>query len=168
MGYEAIDLKSDSNFLTESAKKEYLSEFSSNLKTLMEKSVFKERSLGTKYSFSDVPASDSVGKKTMITLTHKNKTIKFTVEILPWLWTNGSIKVIFNLVDTKNVLVPKKRLGGGKEIVKVWRPGSSRWWFIESFAPIRNYLKALEVTPVDIGLFDTVELAAEKLLEKLV
>lgn len=151
-------------FLTEESKKEYIVEFWDNLEPMIKKDIMKKKALKTKFKIKNVPSPDIYGQKRLIELVHDKRKLSFTMMIKPWLWQDGSVQVEFDLVKTKNIVIPKRKILRGQKMHAVWRPGESDFWFIRTMEPVTQYIKAIELTMLDVSLFDNLEQAAKKLL----
>ena len=100
-----------------------------------------------------------MGYKQQVKLVNGGKNLIFTIEFLPWNWTEGSISINIDLKDSRNLVIPKRKIQELKNRPEVWRPsdGKNKYFFIKALEPVYNYVKAIELTPLDVGLFDNIE-----------
>jgi hypothetical protein len=155
----------DREFLAEEDKKTYLREVMEIFQPLMEKHIFRNRPMGTNINVAKLVPKTSLGQKWKWTITHRGKMIAFSMEIEPWLWQDASVLVRLKLEDTRNLVIPSRKIEPKPPQSQIWRPGSDSWWFIKAFEPAQKYMKALQLTPVDVSLFDNLESAAKNLLK---
>lgn len=152
-------------FLTEESKKAYIREFWDNLEPLVRKDIMSKKSIRTKFKIKEVPSPEVYGQKRIIELTHDKKYLEFSIFFKEWLWDDASVQAKYELLKTKNLVIPKRKIERGKNTHYIWRPGESNYWFIKFMGPVTKYIKAVELTPVDVGLFSTLEQAAKNLLK---
>jgi hypothetical protein len=158
----------DKELLNEDQQREYLASFWSTVEPIIDKQVLRNRSMRTKTSVRELnDRSHRLGKKYEYTFKNGKKSLVFSVDISPWLWTDGSVKMQVELIKTKNLVVPRRKIEDRTPDPMVYRPDtSSKYWFFEALEPMSNYLKVIELTPLDVGLFDNVEAALKNILKK--
>lgn len=152
--------------LTESDKRQYIGDFWATTEPLVEKIILSKRSSKTKIAFKKVPSKDLIGTKRIIQLTNGSKILEASVDVVPWLWSDGSLQLTFILENAKNLVIPSGKLKERSGKVEVWRPDTSaNYWIIDAFAPISFWLKAIELTAVDVGIMDNMQSLIQNLLK---
>jgi hypothetical protein len=152
--------------LTEQERIDYVNEFWQTIEPIIENRIFRRRGTKTKYKVTSGIGEDKFGIKKHYHISVGKRSLDFSIKVRPWLWKDGSILVELAFEDSKNLVIPKRRLQKMKIKPKVWKPEDNAFWLIETMEPIAKYLKAVEMTPVDVSLFSTLESAFEELVTK--
>jgi hypothetical protein len=154
------------SLLSEAERQEYVEEFWQTIEPIIENRIFRRRGLKTKYKIKDLPVVEKFQLRKVYEITSGKRHLEFLVKVRPWLWKDGSILVELNYLTSKNLVIPKRKLEAMKIRPRVWKPGENAFWLIETMEPIASYLKVVEMTPVDVSLFDTLESAFDELVGK--
>ena len=159
--------KKETYLLSEEEKIKYIREFWNQLELLIKKRVLYDRPTRTKVVIKESTSVKRYGQKKTFTLTSGNKSLELDIEISPWLWTDGSLQLEYFLTESKNLVIPKRKIEDSirGQNVKIWKPGANTWWFIEATQPIMSCMKAIELTPVDVSLFDNIEQTIKNLIK---
>ena len=153
-------------FNDEKAKHDIINDFWDELKLLLEKKVLSRRNGRTKFKWVKSASSHSkYGIKNECVMTNGNKKLSFTVEVYPWIWSNNEVFVLFALKDTQKLAVPSKFVLP-KSKGAVWKGGYNVFFFLTNTESVLRYIQVLELTPLDVGLFKTIQTAVEKLIGK--
>ena len=108
------------------------------------------------YNSKESVSEKAFSYKKEIELTNSDKKIIFFIEILPWNWNDGSLLVKIDLKDTKNILLPKKRIKQIQTTPQIWTPGNDKFILMKALEPVSTYIKIMELTTNDVGLFDNI------------
>lgn len=154
----------EEQLLTEEAKRAYIAEFWDTMEPMIDKHVLRKRPRSSQVQVKNGVSEKRLGSKRLYTVKSGKKSVAFSIDVKPWLWQDGSVEVQIKLEESKNLVVPRRKIEKRTPRSAVWRPGASVYWFIDAFEPARNYLKALELTALDVGLFDNMEQAVKNLL----
>ena len=155
----------DKQLITEEDRSAYLLETIELFQPMIDKLIFKQKPVGTIIKKETKTPIHRLGQKRLFTVTHRNKSVAWSVEIEPWLWQDASVLVKLKLEEARGLVIPSRKIEDKAPQSQIWRPGVDIWWFIKTFEPALKYMKALQLTPVDVGLFDSLEAAAKNLLK---
>lgn len=151
--------------LNESQKINYIREFWYGFETLLEKKRFSKRNNRTQYtSKNSVSTVSKYGIKKEYLFKNKNKEISFTIEARPWLWEDGTVWVEIIFKDAKNLVVPKSKIKK-KSQGAIYKPNYDPIYFLTNTDTLVSYIQLLELTPLDVSLFDSVTAALENLIK---
>jgi hypothetical protein len=153
--------------LSEIERQEYVDEFWQTVEPIIENRVLRRRGLKTKYKIKELPTIEKFQLRKEYEIKAGKRSLNFVVTVKPWLWRDGSILVELKFLSSKNLVIPRRKLERMKIRPRVWKPGENAFWLIETMEPIASYLKAVEMTPVDVSLFDTLETAFDQMLGKV-
>lgn len=151
--------------LTEAERRQYIDTFVETMEPLIIKDIIKNKSNRTRFKIKESSSQNTYGIKKEFELKHKKKQLTFSVEYKPWLWSDASIAVEFDVIDSRNLVIPKRKIGKGAVYHSVWKPTDSKFWYVKNLEPVGKYLKALELTPMDVSLFDNLEQVAKNLFK---
>lgn len=151
------------NLNNDTERKAFIKAFWEAYEPLLVKHRLAKRRQRTKVSSEEVPSKHLLGRKERYVLTNGSSSITFSIDVQPFLWSDATLQVITELEETKRLAFPSKHLKPIKH-VKVWKPGWSPITFLQNTEPVLRYIQAVEMTPLDLSLFDTVQVALDNLL----
>lgn len=155
-----------SKLLTEKERKEYILKFAEQLTDVVEKKIFNKRAMGIKFSIKKEASPKHInGQRRIITLTEDDKMLKFAIDLVPWRWENGSVEISFMLLETKNLVVPRRKIDELPPKVALWEPGKSDYWFLQALEPVMRYQKILSLDVADVGLLQNLEMILKNLVD---
>ena len=150
--------------LTEGEKNQYINEFFDGIEMLMEKKRFSKKSRGTSVKSRNIISTWPNGKKKEITLTNGRAKIVYTIEVRPWLWSDKTVFVEVEFKDAKKLNIPKNLIKP-KIQGSIWKYNYDPIFFLTNTNSVVNYIQAVELTPMDVSLFDSIKVAAENIFK---
>ena len=151
--------------LTEDEKKEFIKNFLDNVELFLEKKRFVKKSRRTKVSSKPAVSTWPLGLKKEYTLKNKEKELTFYVEARPWLWSDGTLWLEIEFKDGKKLVIPKNMVKP-KSQGNIWKPDFDPITFLQNTTAVANYISAIEMTLMDVGLFDSMKAVARNFFGK--
>jgi len=154
------------NFADDETKHAYIQTFWDNFFPMLEKKMLSRRNGRTKVEWKkSVSINSRYGIKNLCTLRNGNKWLRFSVEVYPWIWSEGTLFVLIKYEDSKKLAVPTKFILP-KEQGAVWKPNFNVFFLLTNTESVLRYIQSIELTALDVGLFQTIQKAVEKLIGK--
>jgi len=150
--------------LTDEQRREIVTTFADGFEALLNKQYFSRMSRGTKVKSDLLPTKWEYGVYKHYTLSNGNKKLYFRILIRDWSWSDKTFWVEIAFVDGKNLSIPIRSIKR-KSYARVWRHDYNIFYFIQRTSIIQEFIRLIELTPLDVGLFDTIQNMIEKMFK---
>jgi uncharacterized protein YneR len=144
-------------------RKEYVQEFYSEFFSNLVNKRFQPHGIVWTVKKGVSPAS-MYGVKNEITLKKEDKRLTFTIDVYPWLWSDGEMTIEVEFKKASNLSIPSSRINPKKKTIFMKAKDFDSVDFLTKTEIVGKYIQVINLTWADVNMFDTVLAAVENLL----
>lgn len=146
----------------EKERKDYVQSIWDELFKGLEETYFSKHGISWTIKKGTSPRS-MYGVKNEIQLSKDKKRLSVTVDVYPWLWSDGSMWIEYEFKSASRLAIPSARVTPRKKGY-LWTSGITGIDFYKKTDIMNRYVKIMNLTAADVGLFDNILSAVERLL----